>query len=138
MSPLRIGQFVLHILLPYMQAVALVDLPQHSGGYTGSDTVGWDVPCHHRACGDDAARSDGHATTHRRTGAQPTVIPDGDGFGILQRMAAVGDTPLVPRKRRLAALIAATRCAGEKRDTLSCHARRCTASSMAQGLKHYA
>ena len=36
------------------------------------------------------------------------------------------DTPLVPRKRRLAALIAATRCAGEKRDTLSCHARRCT------------
>ena len=43
------------------------------------------------------------------------------------------DTPLVPRKRRLAALIAATRCAGEKRDTLSCHA-----SSMAQGLKHYA
>ena len=35
------------------------------------------------------------------------------------------DTPLVPRKRRLAALIAATRCAGEKRDTLSCHARRC-------------
>lgn len=44
------------------------------------------------------------------------------------------DTPLVPRKRRLAALIAATRCAGEKRDTLSCHARRCTTSSMAQGL----
>ena len=48
------------------------------------------------------------------------------------------DTPLVPRKRRLAALIAATQCGGEKRDTLSCHARRCTASSMAQGLKHYA
>ena len=48
------------------------------------------------------------------------------------------DTPLVPRKRRLAALIAAARCAGEKRDTLSCHARRYTASSMAQGLKHYA
>ena len=43
------------------------------------------------------------------------------------------DTPLVPRKRRLAALIAATRCGGEKRDT-----RRCTASSMAQGLMHYA
>ena len=39
------------------------------------------------------------------------------------------DTPLVPRKRRLAALIAATRCGGEKRDTLSCYARRCTASS---------
>ena len=48
------------------------------------------------------------------------------------------DTPLVPRKRRLAALIAATRCAGENRDTLSCHARRCTAASMAQGLKHSA
>ena len=48
------------------------------------------------------------------------------------------DTPLVTRKRRLAALIAATRCAGEKRDTLSCHARRCTAASMAQSLKHYA
>ena len=48
------------------------------------------------------------------------------------------DTPLVPRKRRLAALIAATRCGGEKHDTLSCYARRCTASSMAQGLKHYA
>ena len=48
------------------------------------------------------------------------------------------DTPLVPRKRRLAALIAATRCGGENRDTLSCYARRCTASSMAQGLKHYA
>ncbi len=27
------------------------------------------------------------------TGAQPTVIPDGDGFGILQRMAAVGILP---------------------------------------------
>ena len=39
------------------------------------------------------------------------------------------DTPPVPRKRRLAALIAAPRCGG---------ARRCTASSMAQGLKHYA
>lgn len=73
-----------------MQAVALVDLPQHSGGYTGSDTVGWDVTRHHRAGGDDASRSDGHATAHRRTGAQPAVIPDGDGFGILQRMAAVG------------------------------------------------
>lgn len=48
------------------------------------------------------------------------------------------DSPSVPRKRRLAALIAATRCAGEKRDTLSCYVRRCTASSMAQGLKHYA
>ena len=48
------------------------------------------------------------------------------------------DTPSVPRKRRLAALIASTRCAGEKRDTLSCYVRRCTASSMAQGLKHYA
>ena len=76
-----------------MQAVALADLPQHSGGYTGSDTVGWDVPCHHRAGGDDAARSDGHAAAHRRTGAQPAVIPDGDGFGILQRMAAVGVLP---------------------------------------------
>ncbi len=42
------------------------------------------------AGGDDASRSDGHATAHRRTGAQPAVIPDGDGFGILQRMAAVG------------------------------------------------
>ena len=41
------------------------------------------------------------------------------------------DTPLVPRKRRLAG-------GGEKRDTLSCYARRCTTSSMAQGLKHYA
>lgn len=48
------------------------------------------------------------------------------------------DTPSVPRKRRLAALIAATRCAGEKRGTLSCHARRCTVSSVVQGLKHYA
>ena len=48
------------------------------------------------------------------------------------------DTPLVPRKRSLAALIAATRCAGEKRDTLSSHARRCTASSLALGRKHYA
>ena len=48
------------------------------------------------------------------------------------------DTPSVPRKRRLAALIAAARCGGEKRDPLPCHARRCTASSMAQGLKHYA
>lgn len=48
------------------------------------------------------------------------------------------DSPLAPRKRRLAALIAAARCAGEKRGTLSCHARRCTASSMVQGLKHYA
>ena len=46
-------------------------------------------------------------------------------------------TSPVPRRRRLAALTAATRCGGEKRDTLSCHARRCTASSMAQGLKHY-
>ena len=41
------------------------------------------------------------------------------------------DTPSVPRKRRLAALIAATRCGGAKRDTLSCHARRCTDSSNA-------
>lgn len=48
------------------------------------------------------------------------------------------DTPSVPRKRRLAALTAAARCGGEKSNTLSCHARRCTASSMAQGLKHYA
>ena len=48
------------------------------------------------------------------------------------------DSPSVPRKRRLAALIAATRCGGEKRGTLSCYARRCTASSTAQGLKHYA
>ncbi len=48
------------------------------------------------------------------------------------------DTPPVPRRRRLAALIAATRCGGEKSDTLSCHARRCTAASMAQSLKHYA
>ena len=49
------------------------------------------------------------------------------------------DTPLSPPQAGdSAALIAATRCAGEKRDTLSCHARRCTASSMAQGLKHYA
>ena len=48
------------------------------------------------------------------------------------------DSPSVPRKRRLAALIAATRCGGEKRDTLSCYARRCIASSMVQGLKHYA
>lgn len=48
------------------------------------------------------------------------------------------DTPSVPRKRRLAALIAATRCGGEKRDTLSCHARRCMAASMAQSLKRYA
>lgn len=48
------------------------------------------------------------------------------------------DTPSVPRRRRLAALTAAARCGGEKRDTLSCHARRCTAASMAQSLKHYA
>ena len=48
------------------------------------------------------------------------------------------DTPSVPSKRRLAELTAAARCGGEKRDTLSCYARRCTASSMAQGLKHYA
>lgn len=48
------------------------------------------------------------------------------------------NTPPVPRRRRLAALTAAVRCGGEKRDTLSCHARRCTAASMAQGLKHYA
>lgn len=47
-------------------------------------------------------------------------------------------TPPVPRKRRLATLIAAAQCGGEKSDTLSCHARRCTAASMAQGLKHYA
>lgn len=48
------------------------------------------------------------------------------------------NTPPVPRKRRLAALTAATRCSGEKVNTLSCHARRCTAASMAHGLKHYA
>ena len=48
------------------------------------------------------------------------------------------DTPLVPRKWRLAALIAATRCAVDNRDSRSCHARRCTASSMALGLMHYA
>ena len=48
------------------------------------------------------------------------------------------NTPTVPRKRRLSTLIAAAQCSGEKRDTLSCHARRCTAASMAQGLKHYA
>ena len=48
------------------------------------------------------------------------------------------NTPPTPRKRRLATLTAAARCGGEKRDTLSCHARRCTAASMAQGLKHYA
>lgn len=47
-------------------------------------------------------------------------------------------TPPVPRRRRLTALAAAARCGGEKRDTLSCYARRCTAASMAQGLKHYA
>ncbi len=47
-------------------------------------------------------------------------------------------TPPVSRKRRLAALVAATQCGGEQSDTLSCHARRCTAASMAQGLKHYA
>ena len=76
-----------------MYAVALADLPQHLGGYAGGNAVGWDVTRHHRAGGDDASRSDGHATAHRRTGAQPTVIPDGDGFGILQRMAAVGILP---------------------------------------------
>ena len=48
------------------------------------------------------------------------------------------DTPPVPHKRKLAALTAAAQCGGEKRETLSCHARRCTAASMAQGLKHYA
>ena len=48
------------------------------------------------------------------------------------------NTPSAPRKRRLAALVSAGRRGGEKFDTLSCHARRCTAASMAQGLKHYA
>ena len=48
------------------------------------------------------------------------------------------DTPSVPRKRRLAALIAATRCAGEKRDTLSCQPPRSSSSSMAQGQMIYA
>ena len=48
------------------------------------------------------------------------------------------NTPPTPRKRRLATLIAAAQCGGEKSDTLSWHARRCTAASMAQGLKHYA
>ena len=48
------------------------------------------------------------------------------------------NTPSAPRKRRLAALVSAARCGGEKCDMLSCHARRCTAASMAQGLKHCA
>lgn len=48
------------------------------------------------------------------------------------------NTPQVFRKRKLAALVSAARRGGEKRDTLSCHARRCAAASMAQGLKHYA
>ena len=30
------------------------------------------------------------AAAHRHAGGKPTVVPDGDGFGILQRMAAVG------------------------------------------------
>ena len=31
------GQLVLYILLPYVQAVALADLPQHSGRHAGGN-----------------------------------------------------------------------------------------------------
>lgn len=47
------------------------------------------------------------------------------------------NTPSALRKRRLAALVSADRYGAEKCDTLSYHARRCTAASMAQDLKHY-
>lgn len=50
------GQLVLYILLPYVQAVTLADLPQHSGRHAGGDAVGRNIACHHRAGGNDAAR----------------------------------------------------------------------------------
>lgn len=43
----------------------------------------------------------------------------------------------VSHKRRLAVLVLSARCDREEIGTLSCHIRRCTAASMAQGLKPY-
>ena len=40
----------------------------------------------------------------------------------------------VSHKRRLAVLVSSARCDREEIGTLSCHIRRCTAASMAQGL----
>ena len=73
-----------------MYAVALADLPQHLGGCAGGNAVGWDVAGHHRAGGNDTARPDGYAAADRHAGAQPAVVPDGHGLGVLQLVAAVG------------------------------------------------
>lgn len=51
--------------------------------------------------------------------------------------AKAKSVPSTPHRRKLAALVAFTRCGGEN-EARSCYARRCTAASMAQSRKHYA
>ncbi len=51
--------------------------------------------------------------------------------------AKAKSVPVAPHRRKLAALVASTRCGGEN-EARSCYARRCAAASMAQSRKHYA
>lgn len=47
------------------------------------------------------------------------------------------DVSKVSEKRKPAVFESSVRCDREEIGTLSCHIRRCTAASMAQGLKPY-
>ncbi len=51
--------------------------------------------------------------------------------------AKAKSVPVVPPRRKLAALVASARCGGEN-EARSCYVRRCTAASPAQSRKHYA
>src|SRR5690606_27604895 len=52
------------------------------------DDTGRHVPGHHRAGADHGVVADGHARQHDDPAAQPHVVPDGDGPGGLQLVAA--------------------------------------------------
>ncbi len=64
--------------------IRLCDLPDHPAGVSGGKGQGRNISCHHTACADDAAVSDGHAGAHHHVGAEPAVISDHNGLCIAQ------------------------------------------------------
>ena len=68
--------------------VRIRNFTQNTARIAHRNTVGGNIPRHHRTCADNRACADGYTTAENNVSAYPAVIPDGDGTCTFE----VGDT----------------------------------------------
>ena len=64
--------------------IPFADFSENPAGIAHSNRIGWNIPRHNAACANDRIVADGHARQNHTVSADPDIIADSDGQGIVR------------------------------------------------------